>query len=887
MKRKYRIIASLVLCLFVLALGSGRGVFAQSTNVYEFALEDIDYDDVKLSRNASQRFYFGLPEHWEALDGSYLDLDFEFATALVRPSEEARIPTARLEVYFNDELVHTEDLFLSRAYSLRVELPARLFHLPGDESTDRIEVRYLGYEPCESELSSFVRIRARSRFHLVYQKRPLQIDLADFPRPIYQYRALGPTAAYFVLPDGFDGDDVRAAAVVASRLGQLTNHRVAISATLASGQPAPAELDTNLIVVGTPDDNPLIGQLALPVPLVERQLALRSRMPMTVSVGSTLSYTLSVENTTSRAQTLVVEDRFAPVATFLGCGELCEEVGARRIRWDVGRLTAGESASMTVSLQMMSVISRETQLRHTATLFDAGGRVLNVDTLAAAIDQELEGELIASPSQKSTRFFVQDSQAVPEDAGVIQGLVSPWNADRAAFVITGLNDDALVKSSHGLNPWNHFPGPSGESAIVADIRSKSDATYERARDVTLASLGYRNEELNILDLESVTYFFSLPPGLNLGQDSYLALHFAHAAVASTVGGGIKITLNGVPIGTVRLDDSNLHDSWLRVSLNGGDVLPGRNRLRVETTVTTLDRCMVRLGNPCWLEVYDDSFLHFEYEPTQGRFDLGIFPYPFNSSRDMANVLFVLPDRPSVTDVEGVLRLASLFGGGADGRDFAYEVVFGGDFDLSSPLDYHIIAVGLPTANPVIRSVNARLPISFLPDSNEIYQSIDTPIYGIPPGTDLGIVQELVSPWDSEQEYALLVATGTTEKGVQSALLALTQSSQDLRGNVAIVHEDEIHSADTRPATAAEVFTMTMSLTPAPTGMPGQVASETPTPPSPVEQSATPVVPTSEPSEARASSGEGQHARPGWLLPLLVASLLTVVVAVIWLIRRSR
>jgi hypothetical protein len=821
-----------------------------------------------------------LPAEWEILDGSYITLDLEYKVHLLEGED---YPLTLLEVQFNSHSLYIEELPAPTTWQLRVDLPPDQFRLAEDLRTNYIEIVVDINADCEQILRSSVTIKNTSVLHLVYRERPLAIDLALFPKPIYQKYSLEPSHVRFVLPDEFDETDVRAATIIAARLGRLTSNQLPISATLASEQPAHAVPGEHLIVVGSPGKNPMIGQLELPMPLAERQLTLHSQMPMTVSTGSVLSYTLFVENTASSAQSLIVEDRFSPAGTFLGCEGSCEQVTSGRIRWDVGSLAAGQQTSTTVTLQATPIISPDMPIRHTATLFDSQGNILNVDTLSAQIGEKPDSRQVASPPQKSTRFFVQEAQAVPEDAGVLQEIVSPWSTSHIAMIVTGLNDEALLKAAHGLNPRNHFPGIWGQSAIVEDVHSLSHTASAPLRAITFASLGYGNKELSVTGLEVEDYSFEFPPGSTLGEDSYLALHFAHAAILPTIGGGIKVTLNDVPMGSAYLDDSNLSDAWLKIPLSRMAVQPGLNRILIQSAASILDPCLVTKNNPYWLEIYADSFLHLDSRTAQTTFDLDNFPYPFNRPGDMGNVVFALSDTPNLPEIEGLLRIASLLGSGSRSEEFMPRVTFGGDSSLTSLSGCHVIAIGLPTTNPVIRSANDELPQPFLPDSNDIDQCVDNPIYTIAPGTVLGFVQELVSPWDSEENHAFVVATGTTEEGVRWALSALSQSSPKLWGDLALVRRDEIYNTDTRPVVAEEVFSMTVSLTPAPAGTPIGVAVETPTPQQVSEQAVIDVTPT----EEYVPSVNTSSPRPRWLLPLLIVSVLSIIIAVVMWLRNVK
>jgi len=895
MKRQYGVVIGVAICLLVSMWVPLQQASAQSANGHELTLASLDYRDVTLYGHTSDtKYYFALPPSWQVVGGSYFDLDFEYATPLVSSPETASAPTARFEVDLNGKLVHSSDLFRSGTYQVRIELPTEMFYPRENAIQNYIEVRFVGYEPCELDVPSSMMIHNTSRFHLVYQEYPWQVDLARFPHPIHQYRSVESSRVLFVLPDRLDENDLRAATIVASRLGQLTYNGVVISATLASEFSVDATLDEHLVLVGSPDSNPIIGQLELPIPLVDRQLALRSQMPTTVSSGSILSYTLFVENTGSIPQALFVEDRFSSAGAFLGCGESCELVAPRKIRWDVGTLAAGQSASMTVTLRVTPVTLSDVRIRHTAALFDSLGNILNVDTLVSQIGEEPDGYLVTSADPKSTRFFARELQAVPEDAGVIQEIVSPWSARRVAVIVTGLDGEGVLKAASGLNPRNRFPGISGDWAVVEDMRSSSLPVSVPPQDVTFSSLGYEDRELDVLGLESALYSFELPPTSALAEDAHLALHFAHTAVVSSVGGGIKITLNDMPIGSAYLDDSNLDDAWIYIPLNRGSVRPGSNDIRIHTTVSQVDRCMVNINNPFWLEIYADSYLHLGYKSARLVFDLGRIPYPFNRPGDMGNVMFALPDAPSSTDVEALLRVASLLGRGSKSAEFMPQVILGGSPDATSLSGYHVVAVGLPMMNVVIRAVNAQLPQPFVPDSNDIYQSIDSPVYGVAPGTDLGVVQALASPWERDGKHVLMVVTGTTEEGVRWAASALSRLSYLFKGNMALVRGDQVYRTDTRPVSAEEVFTGTVSLTPASTGTPVRTAVATPTPQAWLEEliqtpmpqggagQAVAVTSTQESSALRVAS-----SRPTWLILLLIVGLLAIAALIFLLVRKTR
>ena len=901
MKRLYMILIGLSVNLLVLLLVFGQQTAAQSAGEYDITLEAMGFQERTANGpKATFFYYFDLPAGWEIIEGSYLTLDIEYELLMV---DEADYPSALLDIQFNENNLRTEQLPEPATRQLRIDLPPDYFREYGNSRTNVIQISFDDHRGCELTFLNSITIKNTSSLHLVYRENPWPIDLGAFPRPIYQRWAFESGQVQFVLPDQVDETDAQAATIIAARLGQLSANRLPISATLASEQFSPVNPEEHLIMIGKPDNNRLLKQLNLPIPLVERQLILRSQMPMTVSPGSILSYTLTVENTSTESQSLVVEDRVSSVGKFLNCGESCKPVADDIIRWEVGLLSAQQQASTTVFLRVKPANVPSTTLKHTATLFDSQENILNVNTQSTQIGETPDSRLIPSPRPQSTSFFVQGSEAVAEDAGVLQEIISPWSPRHVAVIVTGLTDEALLKAAHGLDPQNHYPGIWGESAIVEEMHPITHSLPTVPKNVTFASLGYGNADLIAVAAESRQYFFDFPAGATLDRDSYLALHISHAPSLSKIGGAIKVILNGAPTGSALLNEDNLNDAWLQIPLSRTTIRPGLNLIRIETLVEFVDACIAEEN--FWLTIYDDSFLHFTYTSARTNFSLDDFPYPFNRPGNMENVVFSLPRTPNPAEIEGLLRIASLIGSGSESKDLLPRITFGEEPDSNSLANSHLIALGLSTMNPVIRAANDALPQPFLPDSNNPYQRVDNPTYRITPGTDLGYVQTLVSPWGEGENVAFVIATGTTQAGVQMAISALTQTPNKLTGNLVMVRGENIYSTDTRALIAEEVFSNTIPFTstlsettaeeqPASS----QVPEQTSTPvaasqqdilvntPIPQQISATPTLPAMTPVREYTSPEIGS-SRPWWLILLLVVSILTIIISVVFWIRRAR
>jgi hypothetical protein len=861
-----------LLLLFIAGPVSVHPARAQAGMTLDLTLEELGYHDQVLNGPVSYvYYYFSLPTSWEVQSDNRLELDLTYKVT----GQVSQAP-ALLEVQLNDSILRTEDLATSSAFQLLVDIPPDALRLPEDGLVNTLRLSLAVYTECEQALLTSLTVWDSSLLHFSYTERPLSLDLAQYPGPVYQERAFQPNQARFVLPSASDGADLQAAVMVAARLGRLTREGLALSASFSSDLSEEVGLEEHLFVIGQPESNPLIQRLDLPLPLAERQLALRSEMPATIVPGQVFTVALTAGNTSSASMDLAVEDRWPPGTTLLGCQGQCVKVAPNVLRWEAGRLAPGQEVSTVVQVLLEpALVSPGENVEHTASLLESEGGVINVDTLVAAVDTTDDGQTVASDPEKGRYFFVHDGRGVAEGDGIVQETASPWSARHVAIVVTGLSEEAVLRAGQALASTSDFPGMSGTYAIVQATQPVSKTEERLAEDITFASLGYGDDVLTLASEDS-QYAFRVPRAWTLTEGAGLALHFAHGAALDMASATLEIRLNGVPIHSVWLDERNAYDAWRTIPLYGGRLTPGSNWLSFQLS-GDFDECMdARLVRGFWLAIYSDTFLHLPHQQTESTFELADFPRPFSSRPGLGNLVFLLPERPIASEVEGLLRVAALLGNAAQGDSFLPQVVLGGEPEKGVWREYQIIALGRPTSNPYIAAINDSLPQPFVPGTDEIWQQVDQVIYRLPPGHSLGHVQLLASPWDENQ--AMLVVTGSTDEGVSWAIDALTDSalSRKLAGNlVTVVREGEVQAADTRAPKAEKETGMSYSelvaaMTPE--------AAVTPTPtmtPPPAAPTPTAVMPTIPIDKSVAIA----NRRPVWFIPVLSISVLTMVAAV--------
>jgi len=708
----------------------------QRADVFQITLAELDYAETSLNSPYDiVEYTLRLPENWELQAESFFELDFSYTYDSLDPVE-TQVPTynlGHLTITIDGEkqsVFQIRDATLEHS-RLRVDLPFSL--LNSTRKTHVIEVILDASHICQTPHQAHVTLHPTSYFSLTYEQSSITADLALYPRPFYQ-RSFETDQARFVLPVQPTEKELAGAMGIAAKLGDLTSYLVISGIEdleLLNRLDAPdasEPLHEHLIVIGKPESNEVIGELGrlgvLPVPLQERQFSLTSAGPATVAPDDVLTYDLAFTNTTLRAvSSFSLVDELPAAAHLVTCSPECTAGERGKVTWSIPSLEAGETLSYTLALTLSEWITNSV-MENTITLFDAASEPLNVSTLTTTVSSTLFAEAgQRSSSNQSRYFFRQGERAVPENDGIVQELVSPWDQTRVILVITGLSDESVYKASQAMSFESYFPGMNGQFALVRDVRPLPDPLLKPlADDLTFADLGYEDKVLEGYSPET-NYYIDIPASWNLNQETVLDLHFGHSQLLDYNSSYLNVLFNSQPAATIAFSDETSLNGTLRVELPAAQTHPGqRNKITIQAGLHSVDRC-VPAG--VWLFINSTSLLHLDYTEHDVRpLSLDFYPHPFDLRSDLADVLFVLPPEPLPKEWEGALQIAATLGDAAGGPDLMLSTMLGNHWPETALRDYHLITIGRPLRSPLLQQVNAQLPQPFLPGSDLIEQKLD-------------------------------------------------------------------------------------------------------------------------------------------------------------------
>jgi cellulose synthase operon protein B len=473
---------------------------------------------------------------------------------------------------------------------------------------------------------------------------------------------------------------------------------------------------------------------------------------------------------------LVVPD--APTA-----GEL---QAAMTVAASYGRLSGG---NMPMSLVTMSGLTP--QMRTESQLIFIGKSSSLSLLQGATLPSPLQGKVFAAPGMQ-------------QDDGILQMAVSPWNTGRALLLVGGNTDLGVVKAAQALSSSNIQTVGDHSLALIADVATSADngpTNTNLPREMnSFGDLGYGIQTMNGIGRSETVVRFTVPPGFVTTEDAYLDLTFNHSGLLDFSRSGLTVFMNGNLIGSVLLSEQTASTNTQRIKIPASALTPNTNELRFQVDLAPLSQCSFMDTSSLWFSILPESVINLPLTPatsnTAAPNDMSSYPYPFTGEPTLSKLGMILPKNDPAS-WNTAASIAFELGSEATGALLSPSVAFDGEASESFRRDNNIIIVGLPKEMTTLAELNNSLPAPFDQGTNVAVLKGQQVAYRFPADANLGFLQLIPSPWNPNN--VILAVSGTTPAGIGQAGNALTNPGlrSRLKGNFALVNDQNLSVADTR------------------------------------------------------------------------------------------
>lgn len=491
-------------------------------------------------------------------------------------------------------------------------------------------------------------------------------------------------------------------------------------------------------------------------------------------------------------------------------------------------------------------------------------RLLPLSELSAEIKTNdhiiLVGEQTAFESL--TDLSIPASSLITPDAGVIQMINSPWNSARLIMLVSGADEQALLKAALAVSSAKLLAADADRSlSIIQDVQVQVETPLFTV-DRTFSDLEQGDLIFNKFGTNTLSIPFDIPPGITIGADAYLDINFNHSQLMEYLRSGIVVNINATPVGSIRLGDSTSAYSTARMVIPASSLKTGANLIEIQVDLTPRSICSDPLQENIWVTIFDNSLLHLpaaaQYVVSTQSRELDEYPFLFNTQDELADTIFVFPAGDTLS--WGVAaRLAFKLGPQTSGTFSRPLVVFAENSPEDDLAQRNVILIGQPNKLPVLSTLAHLLPAQFDANNALTGETQEQITYQLPAGTSVGYL-ELAAQGD-DQKNSLLAVLGNSDQGVEWAANALIDEkmrSMLSGGNFAFVQgQNVIVESLQSPPGIGEIEAPASEQTPIDSSLNEGVT----TPLAPVSGEALPAVSQIHP----------------WIIPALVATILIILI----------
>lgn len=444
--------------------------------------------------------------------------------------------------------------------------------------------------------------------------------------------------------------------------------------------------------------------------------------------------------------------------------------------------------------------------------------------------------------------------AESETDGVLEMGLSPWNDSKVVLLVSGTSADAVVKAAQAVSSGRVLVYENPALAYVADVQQLANA-LPVTEDFTFQSLGYKNETLTGIGLNSVQYVFNASKEQLNSKDSIINLIYYHSGLLDYGFSSFSVELNNEVISSTAFTKESEQLSTLQVKIPPGVLRFGENRLTVSARMLSTTSCDTTGFSDPWLTISDQSNIHLPATTATNSnapslLDLKFYPNLFMTQSDLGDVAFVLPkSSPSTWKIAG--RMAYELGRTSNPVISSLGAAYAEDVPQEVLNQKSLIVIGKSSTVPLISQINDQLPAPFDIASDTATESNMQVVYRIPKGMSVGYLELLDSPFNVEKP--VLVLAGNSDDGLTMAgnALLVNELRNQLTGVFAVTNGTQIATGN-----ASSAFSAVGTLVP-----PEASVLATPMP-------ASSSVPATLPT-------------PGWLLPILAISGVAIVLTLVW------
>ena len=384
------------------------------------------------------------------------------------------------------------------------------------------------------------------------------------------------------------------------------------------------------------------------------------------------------------------------------------------------------------------------------------------------------------------KFVQPDNSFVPDTSGVIMIAQSPWNSNRAIIAVTGFTSAAVTNAALAIRNSQFANLARGQYALIPSRPEDLSASKGGPNwtNTDFSTLGYTDQTVYGIGEKRISIPLDLPNDIQ-PKEIKVSLVFSHSPFVSTDRSYMVLSANGIPQEGLYLKSDNEKRAEWTVTIPASQLLPGKNKLEVlfDLHLADSEQCTDEYYDQAWAVLHRESSIQVSFDTaTPVQPDLLNYPLPFGK-----DTLVIVSPTMGEEERNGTFQLISQLGALLGDQARYVEMVTSSQVTPADLKSHSLIIIGLPDKNSLIAEGLKSAPVQLEGTS----RTLKTTLFNltVADGQPVGLVQEIISPWDATRSALLITGTEDKAIGWATGLLSSSTKIQLLSGNVALVDEN--------------------------------------------------------------------------------------------------
>ncbi len=385
------------------------------------------------------------------------------------------------------------------------------------------------------------------------------------------------------------------------------------------------------------------------------------------------------------------------------------------------------------------------------------------------------------------RWADQSDLQLPAGVGALQFVPKGENSAAARLLVTGSDQEGLSKAQSYLTTEKLLAQIEENRLLIKQWPPEEPLPQPLGRpgSYTFEELGYPYISLDGAFRQVTSVVLKRPLNWGIGRGSYTEIRFRHSAVLNPERSVLTIYINGRPVNSVALNQSNAEGGVLRAEF------PVEELQKSEWVVslvfyhhlTNVD-CSKRYGDIAWSVVEGDSFIYLAPGKTGGYPSLDNLPHlqEVNNAAEQPVTMW-LSANPSDRQLSLAAMLAAR-AGQINRLPLRWHVVLGEDLEQADLPSTPVIMIGYSDEESRLALFKEKLILS--PDLPQGYKAMEEMPLLPDRVADAAILQALRSPWNKNTVLYSILGNDDGHLDALGKVLTDTKLSSQISGQLCLI-----------------------------------------------------------------------------------------------------